>query len=117
MTDDVGVMRAKTLYTVLSNHLGEIVAHLVTRCGVDSRSAWQRITAVVEGLLTGLAADPALRADAAADRAVLLGPTLPVKAFARMRLQPAGGDQYAHVRNPLHDGGASLSPAPGMPGW
>lgn len=115
VTDDVRVMRAKTLYTVLSNHLGEIVAHLVTRCGVAPQSAWQRITVLVEGLLTGLAADPGLRADVAADRAVLLGPTLPVKAFARMRLRPAGGDQYARVHNPLHDGGASLSPVPGMP--
>ena len=31
VTDDVQVMRAKVLYTVLSNHLGEVVAHLVTR--------------------------------------------------------------------------------------
>jgi D-ornithine---citrate ligase len=106
VTDDVQVMRAKTLYTVLSNHLGEIVAHLVTRCGVDPRVAWQRIRAVLEGLLAGLDADPALRADVAADRAVLLAPTVPIKAFARMRLDPAGGDQYAQVRNPLAEDGA-----------
>jgi hypothetical protein len=53
-----------------------------------------------------LDADPALRADVAADRAVLLAPTVPIKAFARMRLDPAGGDQYAQVRNPLHEGSA-----------
>jgi hypothetical protein len=28
---------------------------------------------------------------------------LPIKAFARMRLDPAGGDQYVQVRNPLHE--------------
>ncbi len=103
VTDDVQVMRAKVLYTVLSNHLGEVVAHLVTRCGVDPGQAWQRIRAVVRELLTGLAADPALREDVAADRAVLFGPTLPIKAFARMRLDPAGGDQYVQVCNPLHE--------------
>src|SRR6185312_1012355 len=101
VTDDVQVMRAKMLYTVLSNHLGEIVAHLVTRCGVDPGAAWQRVRDVLEGLLTDLDADPALGADVAADRAVLFGPTLPIKAFVRMRLEPAGGDQYAQVRNPL----------------
>jgi siderophore synthetase component len=101
VTDEVEVMRAKMLYTVLSNHLGEVVAHLVTRCDVDSGAAWQRIREVLEGLLDDLDADPALSADVAADRAVLFGPTLPIKAFARMRLDPAGGDQYVHVRNPL----------------
>jgi siderophore synthetase component len=104
VTDDVRVMRAKVLYTVLSNHLGEVVAHLVTRCGVDPAQAWQRVRTVVRGILTGLAADPALREDVAADRAVLFGPTLPIKAFARMRLDPAGGDQYVQVHNPLHEG-------------
>ncbi|MBW0010027.1 MAG: ferric iron reductase, partial [Pseudonocardiales bacterium] len=80
-----------------------IVAHLVTRCGVDPHAAWRRVRAVLEGLLAGLDADPALREDVAADRAVLLAPTVPVKSFARMRLDPAGGDRYAQVRNPLHD--------------
>lgn len=103
VTDDVQVMRAKVLYTVLSNHLGEIVAHLVTRCGTDPAAAWRSIRCTLEGLLTDLAADPALHEDSAADRAVLFGPTLPVKAFVRMRLDPAGGDQYAQVRNPLHE--------------
>ncbi len=106
VTDDVHVMRAKTLYTVLSNHLGEVVAHLVTRCGVNPGAAWQRVRAVLEGLLAGLDADPALREDVAADRAALLAPTLPIKAFARMRLDPAGGDQYVQVRNPLPEDGA-----------
>jgi D-ornithine---citrate ligase len=101
VTEDVHVMRAKMLYTVLSNHLGEIVAHLVTRCGVDAGAAWQRVRGILEGLLTDLAADPVLAADVAADRAALFGPTLPIKAFARMRLDPAGGDQYVQVRNPL----------------
>ncbi|MGH3825719.1 MAG: IucA/IucC family protein [Pseudonocardiaceae bacterium] len=103
VTDDVHVMRAKMLYTVLSNHLGEIVAHLVARCGVDPHAAWRRVRAILEELLTGLDADPALRENVAADRAALFAPTVPVKAFARMRLGPAGGDQYTQVRNPLHD--------------
>lgn len=103
VTDDVQVMRAKVLYTVLSNHLGEVVAHLVTRCGIDPEKAWQRIRMVLECQLTSLAADPALHEDVAADRAVLFGSTLPIKAFVRMRLDPAGGDQYAQVHNPLHE--------------
>ena len=115
VTDDVHVMRAKALYTVLSNHLGEVVAHLVARCGVDPRAAWQRVRAVLEGLLADLDADPALREDVAADRAVLLAPTLPIKAFARMRLDPASGDQYVQVRNPLHEGGAHpCAPSPAL---
>ncbi|HET9256096.1 MAG TPA: ferric iron reductase, partial [Pseudonocardiaceae bacterium] len=80
---------------------GEIIAHLVARCGVDPDAAWPRVRGVLDGLLTDLAADPALGADVAADRAALFGPTLPIKAFARMRLDPAGGDQYTQVRNPL----------------
>lgn len=105
ITDDVQVMRAKAHYTVLSNHLGEVIAHLVTRCGVDSQAAWQRVRCVVEDLFATLEADPSLRADAAADRAALLAPALPVKAFVRMRLDPERGDQYASVRNPLHQAG------------
>ena len=101
VTDDVQVMRAKVLYTVLSNHLGEIVAHLVTRCGVDPREVWGRVSAMLAGLLTDLDADERLREDVTADRATLFGPTLPVKAFARMRLDRAGGDRYVPVRNPL----------------
>jgi len=103
VTDDVHVMRAKMLYTVLSNHLGEIIAHLVTRCGVDPRPVWRCVRAKLAQLLTDLEADPVLRADVAADRAALFGPTLPVKAFARMRLDPASGDQYVPVGNPLHE--------------
>jgi siderophore synthetase component len=103
VTGDVQVMRAKVLYTVLSNHLGEIVAHLVTRCGVDPRAVWGRVSAMLAGLLTDLDADQQLREDVRADRAVLFGPTLPVKAFARMRLDRSGGDQYVPVRNPLSD--------------
>jgi siderophore synthetase component len=102
VTDDVAVMRAKVLYTVLSNHLGEVVAHLVTRCGVDPRAVWGRIGAMLDGLLTHLAADHELCEDVSADRAVLFGPTLPVKAFARMRLDRAAGDLYVPVCNPLH---------------
>jgi D-ornithine---citrate ligase len=101
VTDDVQVMRAKVLYTVLSNHLGEIVAHLVTRCGVDPRAVWGRVSAMLAGLLTDLDADERLREDVTADRAALFGPTLPVKAFARMRLDRAGGDRYVPVSNPL----------------
>lgn len=103
VTGDVQVMRAKVLYTALSNHLGEIVAHLVTRCGVDPRAVWGRVSAMLAGLLTDLDADQQLREDVRADRAVLFGPTLPVKAFARMRLDRSGGDQYVPVRNPLSD--------------
>jgi siderophore synthetase component len=103
VTDDLQVMRAKALYTVLSNHLGEIVAHLVTRCGVDPRAVWARVSAMLAALLTDLDADQQLREDVTADRAVLFGPTLPVKAFARMRLDPAAGDQYVPVGNPLHE--------------
>lgn len=103
VTDDVEVMRAKVLYTVLSNHLGEIIAHLVTRCGVDPRPVWRCVRARLAQLLTDLEADPALRADVTADHAALFGPTLPVKAFARMRLDPASGDQYVPVGNPLHE--------------
>jgi siderophore synthetase component len=102
VTDDVAVMRAKALYTVLSNHLGEIVAHLVTRCGVDPQPVWERVGALVAQLLTDLEADQDLREDVATDRAVLFGPTLPVKAFARMRLDRTAGDQYVPVCNPLH---------------
>ncbi|MGH8898563.1 MAG: IucA/IucC family protein [Egibacteraceae bacterium] len=105
VTEDVHVMRAKMLYTVLSNHLGEVVAHLTARCGVDPRAAWQRIRALLEAILSTLDADPALRENVAADRAVLLAPTLPIKAFVRMRMDPAGGDQYTQVRNPLHQHG------------
>jgi D-ornithine---citrate ligase len=103
VTDDVQVMRAKVLYTVLSNHLGEIIAHLVTRCGVDPRPVWRCVRATLAQLLTDLGADPMLREDVAADRAALFAPTLPVKAFARMRLDPANGDQYVPVDNPLHE--------------
>jgi hypothetical protein len=67
---------------------------------------------VLEGLLADLDADPALREDVVADRAVLLAPTLPIKAFVRMRLDPLGGDQYAQVRNPLHEDGTFLSAPP-----
>ncbi|MGH3719300.1 MAG: IucA/IucC family protein [Pseudonocardiaceae bacterium] len=113
VTDDVHVMRAKMLYTVLSNHLSEVITHLATRCGVDPRAAWRHVRTVLEELLAGLDADPALREDVAADRAALLAPTVPIKALVRMRLDPAGGDQYAQVRNPLHDDAWAPCPALG----
>jgi siderophore synthetase component len=106
VTNDLQVLRAKALYTALSNHLSEVVAHLVAQCRVDPRAAWQRIRAAVEVLLADLDADPQLRENVAVDRAALLAPTLPSKAFVRMRLDPAAGDQYVHVRNPLHEYGA-----------
>jgi siderophore synthetase component len=114
VTDDVHVMRAKMMYTVLSNHLGEVIAHLVERCGVDQGAAWQRIRTALEALLADMDTDPALRENVGADHAVLLAPTLPVKAFVRMRLNPDGGDQYVPVRNPLHTYGPLPSASLGV---
>jgi D-ornithine---citrate ligase len=109
VTDDVDVMRAKTLYTALSNHLGEVIAQLVTQCGVEPHAAWQRVRTLADALLADLGTDSALREDVVADRAVLLAPTLPIKAFARMRLDPTLGDQYAQVHNPLGEDSALRS--------
>lgn len=111
VTRDMAVTRAKVAYTVLQNHLGEIVVGLAGSHAANDpaweRAAWRRIRTVLHRVLAGLAAeaerggDPDLARDAAADTRALTAPTLPHKALVTMRLHPDGGDQYVQVPNPL----------------
>lgn len=107
---DVNVMRAKVAYTALQNHLGEVVARLATSHGVPEPDAWQRVGAVLRGIVADLAARPRLRAHAEADGAALFASRLPHKALLAMRLSALGGtaslpasdrDRYVDVPNPL----------------
>lgn len=101
VTDDVAEMRTRALSTTLSNHLGEIVHHLVSECGVREADAWTRVGRVLDAVLSGLWEQPAWRADVRADRQALFAPRMAVKALARMRLRPEAGDQYVDAPNPL----------------
>ncbi|HEX5496545.1 MAG TPA: IucA/IucC family protein [Mycobacteriales bacterium] len=107
VTRDIAVTRAKFAYTVLQNHLGEIVIGLAGSHRAGEAAGWERIGAVLGRVLAGLAAeaerdgDADLARDVAADTRVLRAPSLPHKALVTMRLHPDGGDRYVPVPNPL----------------
>ncbi|MFC7484444.1 IucA/IucC family protein [Luedemannella flava] len=97
---DVTTMLAKLGYTSLQAHLGEVVLGLVVSHGLDEAVAWSVVRAVIDEVYAGLRGGPH-DAAAAADHAFLTAPTMPHKALLRMRLDPAGGDRYVPVDNPL----------------
>jgi siderophore synthetase component len=95
-TDDDRVLLAKVAYTALQAHLGDVVHALGNPSG-----AWPAIRAAVDEIYDDLAV---IAPDAAkADHAFLTAPTVPHKALVRMRLDPARGDIYVPMENPLHE--------------
>jgi siderophore synthetase component len=101
VTDSLDTMRAKLAYTALQAHLGELVVRLVASHGLDERAAWLAVRAIVDSMLRS--EGPRSRAAGAAqsDHAFLTARTVPHKALLRMRLNPAAGDIYVPVENPL----------------
>ncbi|NUR74008.1 MAG: RhbF-like rhizobactin siderophore biosynthesis protein [Hamadaea sp.] len=95
-TDDDTVLLAKVAYTAFQAHLSEVVHALG-----DPPGAWTAIRRVVDEIYDDLSStrpDPAK-----ADHAFLTAPTVPHKALVRMRLDPARGDIYVPMENPLHE--------------
>ncbi len=90
-TSDEDTLRAKIGYTAFQAHLGELVIRLGETHRLDEDTAWRTVRDVVDETYDGHGAD----------HGAFTAPRVPHKALVRMRL--AGhGDQYVHVRNPLH---------------
>jgi D-ornithine---citrate ligase len=98
---DVTTMLSKVGYTALQAHLGEVILQLVVSHGLDEAAAWSVVREIIDEVYGPLRAGPHAAA-AAVDHAFLTAATMPHKALLRMRLDPAGGDRYVPVDNPLH---------------
>jgi D-ornithine---citrate ligase len=95
-TDDDTILLAKVAYTAFQAHLADVVHALG-----DPPGAWAAIRGVVDGIYDDLAA---LAPEAAkADHAFFTAPAVPHKALVGMRLDPARGDIYVPMENPLHE--------------
>ncbi|RJQ80755.1 hypothetical protein D5S17_06865 [Pseudonocardiaceae bacterium YIM PH 21723] len=85
-------LRGKLFYSLITNHLGEVLAALGTAGGVEPALLWAPIRAVVDELPEG------------PDRQSLRTEPLPVKAFLRMRRAGLVTDSiYVPGPNPLGD--------------
>ncbi len=101
VTDSLEEMRSKLAYTALQAHLGELVVQLVRSHGLDERAAWSAVRVIVDSVVRTEGSRPGTGGAAKSDHAFFTAATMPHKALLRMRLNPASGDLYVPVENPL----------------
>jgi staphyloferrin A synthase len=95
-TDDVDELRTKLLAAAVSTVVGQLIATMTAEYGTDPADLWHRVAAVVHRTYSELPRD------AQADRAAILGATLPIKATTAMRLAARPlEDIWAPIRNPM----------------
>lgn len=102
LTEDLSELHNKVYYTLIQNHLAELVLLLSRYCGFPEDRAWGIVRQVCDGVFAELAASPTCLEAATADWAALTAPVVDFKALTRMRLDPDGaGYRYVPVPNPL----------------
>jgi siderophore synthetase component len=105
VTSHLADLHDKVSYTLLQNHLAEIILILDQQDLVPETWAWRLVRERLEGAFATLAAtDGVAAADVAADRAAFLAPHMPYKALTRMRLTPhQPGYRTVLVPSPVAD--------------
>jgi siderophore synthetase component len=103
VTRDVRDLRNKLTYSVIQNHLGEVIATVHRTLGVAEHALWEPVAQVCRQAYAELKQDPGIAEQAAADEAALFAPTVDLKAMATMRLLgEVTRYAFAPVPNPLH---------------
>lgn len=104
VTEDIEEVRAKLCHAVFHANLGILADQLRQEYRLPARALWDVVRAAIEATRADVlaSATPDLARRVAQDTAVLLGPDLPQKALATMRLFPGRGDIYLPQPNPLY---------------
>ncbi|WP_129728556.1 IucA/IucC family protein [Ectobacillus funiculus] len=103
LTSSLIEMQNKVFYTVIQNHLGEIVYLLSKHMNLLEEVCWAEVRRICEYLFQGLAGE--YSAAARQDRDAFFAQTVDYKALLTMRLKE-GEKSYSYVKvdNPLYKG-------------
>jgi hypothetical protein len=102
LVDDLNSARNKMFYSVIQNHLGELIVNLVQWAGVAEEELWQIVRNAANSVFDLLEQDPAARKEAEEDRAFFFREYADYKAIMWMRMKgEAHQYMYAKVPNPL----------------
>jgi len=111
VTDDVNDMRGVIAYSVMQNHLAELLAAIVRATGVKESDLWQPVIAVCRDVFRMLRQEEEIRLQAEEDEAALFAPRIAMKALTTMRLRDdATAYAYREVSNPLCQGKGEMEP-------
>lgn len=99
---NVDDLRNKVFYSVVQNHLAELIAVIVRQVEIDEAKLWAPIVETARSVFRRLKEDPSAVEDAREDEQALFRPMLPLKALATMRLREEfAHDLFTEVPNPL----------------
>jgi siderophore synthetase component len=102
VTDNVDQMRSIISYSVMQNHVAELIASIVRATGVEEAALWQPVIAVCREVFRRLKQDPDISGQAMEDEEALFAPEIGLKALTTMRLRGDATDYaYRNVPNPL----------------
>jgi siderophore synthetase component len=103
ITDDSREMHNKVFYTVIQNHLAELIVQLCETYGDNEQEYWKTVYEICEKVFHEISSDPAYAKQVQEDREMLYQPYIEYKALAEMRLCPEEkGYCYRQVPNPLY---------------
>ncbi|NGQ96909.1 adhesin [Brevibacillus sp. SYP-B805] len=102
LVDDLDSARNKMFYSVVQNHLGELIVILVQWTGIVEEELWEVVRNAVKNVFDLLEQDPAVRQEAREDRAFFFQEHADYKSIMWMRMiGEAHQYMYAKVPNPL----------------
>lgn len=102
LVDDLKSVHNKMFYTVMQNHLGELILQLVRYYGVNEADLWSIVREAAETVFDRIEQDAAYSDNARTDRSVFFSEYADYKAVTLMRMTgEAHSYTYAKVPNPL----------------
>jgi len=102
---DVTALRGMLAYSVMQNHVAELIAAIVRALGTEESRLWQPVREVCRRVFAELKRDPLVSEQAAADEEALFQPMISLKTLMTMRLKgEVTGYAYQMVPNPLCTG-------------
>ncbi|MDX8365600.1 IucA/IucC family protein [Cytobacillus sp. IB215665] len=102
VTNDVTQLRNIISYSVMQNHIAELITCIVRELDVDEEELWKQVKAVCSAIFSKLKVETDINSVANEDEEALFQPMIDLKGLTTMRLQ---GDitsySYKKVPNPL----------------
>lgn len=102
VTEEADQLRNIISYSVLQNHLAELITCIVRTLEIGEEELWKPVAAVCKAVLAELKKNPSIAEQAAGDEKALFQPMVDLKALTTMRLR---GDvttyPYTKVPNPM----------------
>lgn len=102
LVEDLNSARNKMFYSVVQNHLGELIMNLVQWTGIAEKELWQIVRNAANNVFDLLVQEPTIRKEAEEDRAFFFKEYADCKSIMWMRMKGEAHQYiYAKVPNPL----------------